>query len=306
MHRSPLRHVLPGLLIACGACAVAAPSDCPPGAFPLGTLRQLKSQGWTLADTDRRHTLALGLLPCLVHPDPDLRDGLAFEGLSALLRSKLLTTETQYQVYRTQLAQLQSNGTDASGFARPFAALALSEVARADRLQPFLEPADRVTLVNAATAYVRGVSDYRGFISGEGWRHGVAHGADLLMQLALNRAITGEQLDAIVQAAQAQIVPGQSHFYIYGESDRLARPIVYAARRGQRDTAYWQRFVDAVASPAPLATWGDAFTSQPGLAQLHNTKSFLRATLSLVNQLNDPAVTALMAQPLTAALAQLP
>ncbi len=302
----PMRHMLSGLLIACCACAAVAQSDCPPTEFPLGTLRQLKSQGWTIADTDRRQQLALGLLPCLSHPAPDLRDGLAFEGLSALLRGKLLTTETQHQVYRMQLAQLQSNEADAGGFARPFAALALSEVARADRLQPFLEPVDRVTLVNAATAYVRGVTDYRGFVTGEGWRHGVAHGADLLMQLALNRAVTGEQLDAIVQAAQSQIVPARSHFYIYGESDRLARPIVYAARRGQQDAAYWQRFVDAVASPQPLATWGDAFASQSGLAQLHNTKNFLRATVSLVNQLNDPAVTARMAQPLTAALARLP
>jgi len=306
MLSSPLRHWLSGLLITCCTCAAVAQSDCPSAEFPVSTLRQLKSQGWAVADADRRQALALGLLACLSHPDPDLRDGLAFEGTSALLRGKLLTTPTQYQVYRILLAQLQSNATDAHGFAKPFAALVLSEIARADRLQPFLEPADRVTLVSAAATYVRDVTDYRGFTTGEGWRHGVAHGADLLMQLALNRAITGEQLDAIIQAAQAQIVPAQSHFYIYGESDRLARPIVYAARRGQRDAAYWQRFVDAVASPTPLANWGDAFGSQTGLAQLHNTKSFLRATLSLVNQLNDPAVTALLAQPLTAALTQLP
>lgn len=301
-----MRRTLTGLLIACSVCAAAAQSDCPPGAFPLSTLRQLKSQGWTVTDANRRQTLALDLLPCLSHPDPDLRDGLAFDGLAAMLRGKLLTTETQYQVYRIQLAQLQSIETDAGGFAKPFAALALSEVARVDRLQPFLEPVDRVTLVNAATAYVRGVADHRGFVSGEGWRHGVAHGADLLMQLALNRATTVEQLDTIVQAAQAQIVPAQSHFYIYGESDRLARPIVYAARRGQLDAAYWQRFAEAVASPKPLANWGDAFATQAGLARLHNTKGFLRAMLSLVNQLDDPAVTALMAQPLTAALTRMP
>jgi hypothetical protein len=298
--------VLTFLLIACGVCAAASAFDCPPPQFPLADLRQLKLQGWKLTDAVNRQALALGLLPCLSHPNPDVRDGLAFEGLGAMLRGNLLSTETRYQVYRIQLAQLQSNETDAGGFAKPFAALALSEVARADRLQPFLESSDRVTLVNAAAAYVRGVSDYRGFTSGEGWRHGVAHGADLLMQLALNPAIAGEQLVSIVQAAQAQIVPAQSHFYIYGESDRLARPIVYAARRGLLDAAYWQHFVDAVASPKPLATWGDAFDSQAGLAQLHNTKGFLRATLSLVNQLNDPGVTALLLQPLNAALAQLP
>jgi hypothetical protein len=294
------------MLIACSACAVLAQSDCPPATFSPGALHQLKSQGWTVADTDSRQTLALGLLACLSHPDPDLRDGLAFDGLSALLRGKLLTTETQRHLFRMLLAQLQSSGTDADGFAKPFAALTLSEVARAQRMQPFLQSEDLDTLVNAATAYVRGITDFRGFITGEGWRHGVAHGADLLMQLALNPAIRAEQLDAIVQAAQAQIVPAQSHFYIYGETDRLARPIVYAARRGQLDTAYWLRFVEAVASSKPLATWGDALGSQAGLARLHNTKGFLRAMQSLVNQLNDPSVNAQLAQPLAAALARLP
>ena len=48
-----------------------------------------------MTDTDRRQALALGLLPCLSHPDPGLHDGLAFDGLSAMLRSKSLTSETQ-------------------------------------------------------------------------------------------------------------------------------------------------------------------------------------------------------------------
>ena len=143
--------------------------------------------------------------------------------------------------------------------------------------------------------YLRGITDYRGFSSTEGWRHGVAHGADLLMQLALNPAVSGSELDAIVQAARAQVVPAQSHFYIYGESDRLARPIVSAARRGLLDAAYWQGCVDALASPLPLANWGDAFASQHGLARLHNTKQFLRALGSLVAQQKDPAVAALLA-----------
>lgn len=306
MRRSALPQWLSGLLIAGSACATLAQSDCPPPPYSLSALQQLKAQGWAVPDTASGQTLALGLMACLSHPDPELRDGLAFDGLSALLRGKLLTQETRYQLYRTQLSQLQSNSTDAAGFAKPFAALTLSEVARAQRMQPFLEPVDLATLVNAATAYVRGVTDFRGFITGEGWRHGVAHGADLLMQLALNPAIRAEQLDAIVQAAQAQIVPAQAHFYIYGESDRLARPIVYAARRGQLDTAYWLRFVEAVASSKPLATWADAFGSQEGLARLHNTKGFLRAMQSLVSQLNDPSVNAQLAQPLAKALTRLP
>lgn len=306
MRRPSLRHMLTAWLVGWGACAAAAGSDCPAPGLTVPDLRQFKQQGWKTPDADSQQALARGLLACLSHPDPEIRDGLAFEGLSAMLRGKLLSTETRYQVYRTQLAQLRSNRPDADGFARPFAALVLSELARADRLQPFLDASERTTLVDAAVAYMHGISDYRGFTPGEGWRHGVAHGADLLMQLALNPAIGRDQLAALSEAARAQIVAGQSHFYIHGESDRLARPIVYAARRGLLDAPYWPHFVQAIAAPQPLTRWDDAFTSQAGLARLHNTKGFLRAALSLVNQLNDPGVTALLAQPLNAALAQLP
>lgn len=306
MYQPALRNLLISLLLGCGVCAAAAASDCPAAGFAVPDLRQAKLQGWKAADAGRQQALALGLLPCLSHPDPEIRDGLAFEGLSAMLRGKFLSLETRYQVYRTQLAQLGATTADADGFARPFAALVLSEVARTDRLQPFLEASERTTLVNAAVAYMHGITDYRGFTPGEGWRHGVAHGADLLMQLALNPATDRDQLAVIAQAARAQIVAGQSHSYIHGESDRLARPIVFAARRGLLEATYWRQFVAAIAAPEPLTRWDDAFTSQAGLARLHNTKGFLRAALALVNQLNNSGVTALLAQPLNAALAQLP
>lgn len=298
--------LLAGLLVTCSNGFAATAPDCPSARHPLAALHQAKAQGWAVADAGERQSLALGLLACLSHPDPNLRDGLAFEGLSTLLRNQQLSVAARLTVYQTQLAQLQTPGDDPAGFAQPFAALVLAEIARADRLQPFLDPGQRGTLVDTATRYLRGITDYRGFSSTEGWRHGVAHGADLLMQLALNPAVSGSELDAIVQAARAQVVPAQSHFYIYGESDRLARPLVYAARRGLLDAAYWQGCVEALASPLPLANWGEAFASQHGLARLHNTKQFLRALGSLVAQQKDPAVAALLAQPVAQALARLP
>lgn len=298
--------LLASVLLACSNGFAATAPDCPSAGHPLAALHQAKAQGWALADAGDRQSLALGLLACLSHPDPNLRDGLAFEGLSTLLRNKQLTVATRLTVYQTQLAQLQVRENDPAGFAQPFAALVLAEIVRADRLQPFLDPVQRVALVDTATSYVRGITDYRGFSSTEGWRHGVAHGADLLMQLALNPAVSGSELDAIVQAARTQVAPAQTHFYIYGESDRLARPMVHAARRGLLDAAYWQRCLDALASPLPLANWGDAFASQHGLARLHNTKQFLRALDSLVAQQKDPAVAALLAQPVAQALARLP
>ena len=42
---------------------------------------------------------------------------------------------------------------------------------------------------------MKSMLDYRGFVPGAGWRRAVAHGADLLMQLALNPAVERTQLD---------------------------------------------------------------------------------------------------------------
>lgn len=48
-----------------------------------------------------------------------------------------------------------------------------------------------------AARNVIAICDYRSFDERDGWRHAVAHAADLLMRLALNPALTGTQLDAV-------------------------------------------------------------------------------------------------------------
>lgn len=80
--------------------------------------------------------------------------------------------------------------------------------------------------------------DYRGFDDRQGWRHGVAHGADLLMQLSLNPAFGKPELTRIRDAVAAQVMPA-GHAYVFGEGERMAAPIVYIARRGVFTEAEW-------------------------------------------------------------------
>ena len=80
--------------------------------------------------------------------------------------------------YREGLLEQLQAADDAAGFRKPFAALALSEVARSDRVEPVFTGEQREQLVAAAAAYLGGVRDYRGFSETEGWRHGVAHNGD--------------------------------------------------------------------------------------------------------------------------------
>ncbi|MBC7916283.1 MAG: DUF2785 domain-containing protein [Rhodoferax sp.] len=286
--------------------SLARAQTCPPAQTDIAALRALKTAQWKLEDAAKREALAVALIPCLASPNPELRDGIAFEALSTWLRSKQLSAATQQTLFQRLLTQLQSEAHDTDGFARPFATLALSEVARADRVTPFLSIEERASLVSTAVMYLQGVKDYRGFAAGEGWRHGVAHGADLLMQLALNPAVDKGQLERMVTAVQTQIAPISGHSYIFGESERLARPVLYAARRGLLDAAWWQAWVQAVVSPAPLSAWDAAFESTAGLSRLHNTKAFLLALYVNVQESRNEVLLSTLLPPVRDALLKLP
>lgn len=306
MSRRMLDRLMPCATLWLALGLPAAYAQCPPAAWTPDALQRLKADGWKLEDASQRQTLATALLPCLADAKPQLRDGIAFEGLSAWLRGKQLTPTTQLAIYQSQLALLASQAPDEEGFAKPFAALVLSEVARADRLVPFLAPPERAALVEAGADYLSRITDYRGFATGQGWRHAVAHAADLMLQLTLNPAVDATQLQRMLRAVQVQVAPPGEHFYIYGEGDRLARPVVYAARRGLLDTNFWNTYIANLASPAPMKSWDDAFNTQAGLARLHNTKAFLRALDAGVRASGDAQVQAALEAALTLALKGLP
>ncbi len=299
-----IRHWL--LLVGAGCIGASALAEglCPPPQWPVAALEQLQRAHFKLDDEAARQALARALLPCLADPDPPLRDGLAYETLRTWMRGKQLSQASVREVLAQLQPRLAPEASDSQGFAAPFAALTLAEVARADRLQPFLQEAERAALVSAATLYLRNVRDYRGFVAGEGWRHGVAHGADLLLQLALNPALGAAQLEQIVAATLAQVVAANGHAYIHGESERLVRPVLFAARRGPLAQGLWDGWLRQLANPAPLASWDQAFSSSAGLARVHNTQGFLLALYFQVQ--NDPKLQPLLGPGVLQALKDLP
>ncbi len=263
-----LTSLIGGLLVH-GLAAAA----CPPAGTARGQLHELRAATWEVADDASRQRLALGLLDCLADPDPVLRDEIAFTALSSWMRAQKLDLPTLGRIRAAGLAALKQ--PDAAGFAQPFAALVLAEVARTDRIKPWMSEPERAELVQAGTAYLAGVRDYRGYDGKEGWRHGVAHAADLMLQLSLNPALGKSGQTMILSAVAAQLSDASAHspahFFIYGEGERLMAPVFYLARRTQLDAADWNAWFSALA-PAPAA---GAAVTQARLAQRHNLKGFL-------------------------------
>ncbi len=282
--------LLAGLVLA--APARAEPPGCDDSPDARARWQAAKARGFEAPPAGERAAAALALAGCLGHPDPALRDGLAYELLAAWLRADALDAAARRALRDRLLPWLAGGDGDAAGFRAPFAALVLAEVARTDRIAPWLAPAEREALVQAAAAYVAGLRDYRGFTDGEGWRHGLAHGADLLMQLALNPALERAQLDTILGAVAAQVAPPGAPAHVHGEAERLVRPVLFVLRRGLHDDTAWAAWVVGVADPAPMPAWSAAYGAEATLARRHNLRAFLLALYVALAESGEPALAA--------------
>ncbi len=281
MHRMFLQAIV---LLACLWLPLAAQARCALSTQTPAARAQWKASGFAMADAAERNRRALALADCLGDADPQLRDGIAFEALSTWMRGKQLDAEALRALEANLLLQL--DGADAQGFRKPFAALALSEVARTDRVQAWMSDEERARMVDTAATYLRSVHDYRGFVDGEGWRHGVAHGADWALQLVLNKALSPAQAMSLLDAVGTQVMPAAGHAYAFGEPGRLARPVLYAVVRGDIEPAAmnaWLLGLVAALGPLPegrqqAAWWRNRANLENFLHALGNSTSGEQAT----------------------------
>ena len=236
----------------------------------------------------------LALIACLGDPDPGIRDKHAFERLAAAMRAGEVDRETLASM-ESRLLKLVADA-DPQGFQRPFAILTLAEVARTDRLKPWMSDQERGVLVDTAANYLSGLTDYRAFDDKAGFRHGVAHGADFALQLALNPAVTRPQLDRLLAAIATQVAPKDPGVaYWAGEPDRLARAVIFIAQRKLHTDAEWKAWFATVMNPSPLASWDTAFTSEMGIRKHHNARAFLLSILAGATTSEDAGIRQLAA-----------
>ncbi|MDJ0920378.1 MAG: DUF2785 domain-containing protein [Henriciella sp.] len=244
------------------------------------------------------------LVSCLGAPDPDVRDGIGYEGLSALLRGEKLIVPEVQNLRSTLIETLSEDTPDPAGYLKPFAVLALSEVIRVHRIEPYMSEPEKAKTLSAVLDYLDGITDFRGFDDVEGWRHGVAHAADALLQVSLAPDFTAEDHARILDTIGRKVVLSD-HAYVFGEGERLARPLFYIARAGKVSDETWRSFFETLSDPAPLDTWGEAFKSRKALTRLHNTKQALKTlylfTIAAQNRENPLEIPGL-----EAALQQLP
>lgn len=266
-------------LCSMGACAVGPSTtpqsiertDCALVGIPTEILTTWRENEFEDQQTDQG---ARAFASCLGHPNPFLRDQIGYEGLTAALRSSAISEATRRELIAQLLGDLGSQ--DTGGFLAPFSALGLSELVRTDRIESFLTPTERVSIVANVANYIAGVFDYRAFSNQDGWRHGVAHGADVAMQLSLNPNVRAESLLKLRAAIAQQITNRSGYAFTHNEPERLARPIIFMAMQDKIEADDWTAWFETLGDPAPLSDWGAAYQSETDLARSHNLKSFAR------------------------------
>lgn len=263
-----------------GASSIAAAqaSACPPPGIDKAGLQALQKNEFALPAGEKAAAWAHKLLPCLQHPDPQLRDDYAFSALYTWLRKGQIKGD-EVAALRRQLWQLLAkHKDDKDALQTSFLVLSLAEVSRVDRLLPFLSKEERAEQVRVAADYLQQVRDYRGFDEQQGWRHAVAHGADWVLQIALHPQLENAQRLQLLTAISGQVTPA-NHSYQYGEGERLARAAYYLiAKMEAEQIQTWLRQL--------LAQWKAQAPnfSQGKLHLRHNLNSFLLPLYFMVQE----------------------
>ena len=153
----PIKRLLFPIILALGSATAAASPEagaCPPAGRSAAKLQQLKAVEFKIESPQARAQLAVDLLDCLASPDPELRDGIAFEAWYRWLRADQLDQQTRQQALDRLLAAIARDKADNDGFRHPFSALVLSEIARTDRKTPWMTPSQRAALLEAGAVYL--------------------------------------------------------------------------------------------------------------------------------------------------------
>jgi hypothetical protein len=269
----------------------AAGVDCLDTDTALEYWRPIRAQAATaeLAADD----LAIELISCLGSPAPELRDRIGYELFTYWLRQEKLTDETRAALLM-QLTGRMSETAAGNALSRSFSALILSEVMRSDASKPFMTDAQRQALLNAAVTAIGREDDFRGLDADIGWVHPVAHMADLLWRFALHPATTAEQAREILGGVRSKVAP-TAVSYSFNEGDRLARVVTTLVQKQVIDAGDIADWIRTFETPQSMEKWSDAFQNPAGMAELHNTKQFLR---SLADQLDGTEVDARIAESL--------
>lgn len=252
------------------------------------------------ADADL-HDLTAELVRWLGEPSARRRDSLAYT---------ILATWVSEGVYDDLLVGLGDgicsgltvglgNDCDDTVLRRSFSALLLAEVIARDNVEHLLAADDVMRWGDRATSWYLREQDLRGYVPGRGWAHAVAHGADVVGQLARSRHLASMEQTALLDVVADRLLATTTHVWRHAEDDRLAYAVMVIVHRGDVEVDALESWVRRLGAGIRQPGTGGAAPEWPTPTAV-NTTTFLRALhlqLALGVRAQDPLDAHLFADP---------
>ncbi|MDQ0350414.1 hypothetical protein J2R98_000217 [Alkalibacillus filiformis] len=136
--------------------------------------------------------------------DPELRDTLIYNKFGKLILGNHLSTQQVEHILSVCLDNLFwkiGERSSDSVFTRSFSALVIALILNYNRQKQIISDQLIHHSVNSSIKYLKLEKDTRGYVTGKGWAHSIAHGADLLTEAIkhphFNQALSSQCLEAI-------------------------------------------------------------------------------------------------------------
>ena len=127
------------------------------------------------------------------------------------------------------LYNIGEQNTD-SVFRRSFSVLLLPLLLIAHRSQPYLTSPEIQQIKEKLLYFLGNEKDLRGFVSGKGWAHSIAHAADALDDLAQCSELSKTDLAEILEAIR-NVICIKDIGYIHGEDERNVTAVIAIFKR---------------------------------------------------------------------------
>ncbi len=118
-----------------------------------------------------------------------------------------------------------------SVFRRSFSALVLAACVNRDNTASLLPAGKVLEWGDRAMGWLVRERDPRGFVPGQGWAHAIAHGADVLDELAASPHFGLNELMVVLDVIADRLVEPSNVVWTCGEPDRLATAAMSVLRR---------------------------------------------------------------------------
>lgn len=208
--------------------------------------------------------------------DPELRDQLIYSSFFRLINK--LNHEKLIELLELSLSNsflfkgIGENGTD-TVFTRTFTSLLIALILYRDNQDDFLPQRTILKVKDALINYLNEENDLRGYVPEKGWAHSIAHVADAIDELVMNKKCPSEFYQEILETLCRKMFSSAS-VYIHDEDERLITPLMAMIEHGLPVETV-ESIIDHL--PLKLKEQREQINFENYMFLLANTKTFLKS-----------------------------